>query len=174
MSQRILDYKIHMKNTVLKEGSHKYMENGVTPLSSHRPSDDSESSSGRIGRCEEEVCWSNIVPGDTWCSHAITCQEQLSFPKSPTHRQWEKEKWEKGEREQETKKIKKKRMIQRVRENKEWVNEIARQDVNRQINPIHLTSDIKRAKGWNLVEEETINFKLCVRIRKVVIGCRNR
>lgn len=60
----------------------------------HRQFDDREHSSGRTVRCEEEVCRSNILPADTWCSHAITCQKQLSFPKSPTHRQSEEEEGE--------------------------------------------------------------------------------
>lgn len=66
------------------------MEKAVTPLSSQRQSYDRESSSGRTGRCEDEVCWSNVLPADTWCSHAITCQEQLSFQPKVTHTQTER------------------------------------------------------------------------------------
>lgn len=52
---------------------------------------DRQNSSGRTGRCEDEVCWSNVLPADTWCSHAITCQEQLSFQPKVTHTQTERE-----------------------------------------------------------------------------------
>lgn len=109
------------------------MEKAVTPLSSQRQLYDRESSSGRTGRCEDEVCWSNVLPADTWCSHAITCQEQLSFQPKVTHTQTERgrevRRKKRVNKDTRGKKKARQRATQRCRERKESENEMRREKI---------------------------------------------